>query len=612
MRIAAGGWDADVWVWDTVAGAEFGRFPGWDYTRVTRDDIDYVTRCDKGCVQSLAFFPDGRRLAIGSFDKTVRVIDIETGVLRACLHGHTDWVTALSLHPVSGRPVSASRDGTVRVWDVDSGREISRWEVGQALHSLAISPDGRWCACGSSEGEVQVRDLDTGKRRFRLRGHTSLVSGIAFDPRGERLVTASWYGPIRVWDAATGSRVTLMESHLDPALAMDHPVLHMAGEAKVTAVAFDPGGTRLFSAAEDGTVRVWEAATGAERACLRGHEGRVTCLTTAPAARFVASGARDNTVRLWDAGAMNPRGALHDHEDAVWSIAFAAAAPVFATGGYDGAARVWSAATGEPLACFRVPGSFVAVALDAQGRTLAVGRERRGSASAEAEAVEVWDIATGTLLVRFDALAAGEAGIGIAPDGNRVVLVSGKGAIQIRSVRTGAILASHDCNRIVSSVALDSCGRQVVLGTREGEVVIWESDTGWELVCKNRAHAIIQYVQFDPQDRWVVSETVYHRVFVHDARTGECLQESSKGGLFNQEVETVIEQGQRGPVGWFPLPLNNRVLNVWASDATRTMWAGAAGNHVVLLKLEGDLTGQVRPTAANWSSCSARVVMPSP
>jgi WD40 repeat protein len=207
-------------------------------------------------VRDIAWSADGRLLATASRDGTARVYDASSGRQLCVLPCDGAMVESVSFSPDAARLATAGRDQVVRVWDVASGEPVRRLTGARdAGRQVAWSPDGSRIAATFRDQAVRVWEADTGRLVHELSGHTGDVWGVAWAPDGSRLATASHDRTVIVWDAATGAATTVLTGHTE----------------FVEGVAWAPDGACLATGSGDHTARTWDARTGALRLLLRGH-----------------------------------------------------------------------------------------------------------------------------------------------------------------------------------------------------------------------------------------------------------------------------------------------------------------------------------------------------
>jgi WD40 repeat protein len=289
-----------------------------------------ILKGSTGAVSSVSFSPDGSRIVSGSANGTVRVWDSQTGNPIGNPMTEPSEVNSVSFSPNGSRIVSGSANGTVRVWNATSGELLTTLEGHIArVFSVSFSPNGSRIVSGSADSTVRVWNSHTGNPIGDPIRHDKFVSSVSFSPDGSRIVSGSWDDKVRVWDAVSGGLLKTLVGHT----------------SYVFSVSFSPDGSRIVSGSGDKTVRVWNSHTGALIRTLTGHTDWVISVSFSPDGSHIVSGSADKTVRVWDVVSGGLLSTLVGHTDVVYSVSFSPEGSRIVSGSGDNTVQVWSRGT---------------------------------------------------------------------------------------------------------------------------------------------------------------------------------------------------------------------------------------------------------------------------
>jgi WD40 repeat protein/tRNA A-37 threonylcarbamoyl transferase component Bud32 len=466
----------------------------------------------QGQLNSVAWSPDGRKLATTSNDRTAKVWDASTGRVLLTLRGEAAAFNA-AWSPDGSKLATASNELAAMVWDAKTGRELSALRGHQNIvFGIAWSPDGSKLATASADQTAKVWQVGTGRELLTLRGHQNQILAVAWSPDGSKLATACVDHTAKVWDSSTGRELLTLRGHQSP----------------VRSIAWSPDGSKLATASDDQTAKVWEAGTGVELLTLRGGVYTVACSQDG---HKLATASLDRTATIWDSATGRQLQILRGHQGFIKSVAWSPDGSKLATASDDKTAAVWEAG-GHELLSLRSVG---AVSWSADGRTLA--------AASDNYTVREWEAQTGRELHSLRVDKDSVYDIAWSPDGSRLATASNDKTPKVWNVGTGReVLTLRGHQNSVTGIAWSPDGRKLATASLDQTARVWDGGSGRELLIL-RSQTRLTSIEWSPDGRKLATtglertNEVNYEAAVWEASTGRRL---------------LTLRGARSDIAWSP------------------------------------------------------------
>jgi WD40 repeat protein len=518
-RLASASWDCTVRIWDTMTAQELRRI-----------DIKESDR-----LWGLAMGPDGKVLAVCA-GKRISLIDASNGKRLGTLSGHIDKVNSVAFSPDGKRLASGSDDRTAILWDVPKLEleQVLKGRHDGPITSLAFSPDGDHLATASWDKTVCIWPVHDMHEPKLLRGHTDRVYGVAYSPLGNGLASASGDWTVRLWQPPGDEPTLCLGVYTDtsrriaftnvpgqlpevPKKANDvrvqtgRPEAIQASGSMTTGMAISRDGRLLATASSDQLIRLWDRNSRQFIRELKGHTDRVSGICFTPDDKQLLSSSWDGTVRLWnvDSGLEESQG---DHHRRINAVACSPDGKLVATASADGAVYLWpitdlthpsvrgqhgneksdlndiafspdgkwlaSASTDNSVALWDVHGPAAPRLLTGHDKTvfrIAFSPDGKQLASASSDhTIKLWNVESGAEIGQFRGCEDTVLGIAFHPHGKRLASASWDGAVKLWDVELRQETVSTKFDQCPTRVAFSPDGTQLVIGSLNGAVFFWD------------------------------------------------------------------------------------------------------------------------------------------
>ncbi|KAK6850547.1 WD40-repeat-containing domain protein [Apiospora arundinis] len=433
------------------------------------------------------------------------VVDDKWNNCRQTLEGHSNDVNSVTFSPNGQLVASASKDGTVKVWNAVTGAEQQTLDGhGDCVNLVAFSPNGRLVASASND-----------------KATAGPIWSVVFSHNSQLVASASGDKTVKLWNAETGEQVRTLKGH----------------DKRVNSVAFSPNGKLVASASNDGTVKLWNAETGEQVRTIKGHGGRANSVAFSPDGKLVASASGDQKVKLWDVETGEQVRTIKGHGRRVNSVAFSSDGKLVASASDDKTVKLWDAARGKEVQTFEGHGYRVnSVAFSPDGKLVA--------SASDDKMVKLWDATTGQKRLK--------------PEGHGVASASGDKTVKLWDASTGEegqTFKGH--TESVWSVAFSPNGLIVASASRDKMVKLWDAKIGKVVQTLKGHSSSVNSVAFSPDGKLVVSASWDKTVKVWEVQTGQELQTTYIGTTsstlsFSADSSSILTDLGAIPVGSQP------------------------------------------------------------
>ncbi len=485
------------------------------YGMTHRDRLSIKAHADE--MHAMAVSADGRHIITASDDGTARVFDALSGacVLTLTEHASTipslnsrpSWIQSVAISADNRRIVTGDVDHTLTVWDATSGKEQrilgpksrdSSLGAGYFTAHVAITANGRRVAATDGANSAKIWDTGSGAELVTLNGAVERLTSISFSPDGTRVIAGSEGRSAFVWDAVTGRVLLTLKGHV--------PIL-----AKV---AYSADGARIAAIDGPQTAIIYDAKNGTEITSLVGHSSPITSIAFCPDGRRIVTGSKDHSAEVWDIASGKSLTQLVGHDEAVCAVAVCADSGQIVSGSIDGVVKVWDTTT-EQVHDILQRGADNADGTSAFPNYIVAGTNRKG--------LRVCDLSTGRTVREFKGHVGMIDSVRFSPDNKRIATGGHDSTAKVWDADTGKCLLNlTGFKTIVSSVDVSYSSNRVVTSCG-GVGQVWDATTGKLLRTFGGQKFYTQNVLIAPDGNRLYYSDLSGRAVIADLATGAIL-----------------------------------------------------------------------------------------
>ncbi|KAK7928370.1 hypothetical protein PG985_005368 [Apiospora marii] len=517
--LASGSRDDTVRLWDAITGTHLQTLEGHGSP-----------------VNAVAFSPDGQILASGSWSKTIRIWNVPTGAPLKTLESDSAWVGVVAFSLDSEWLASASEE-SIQVWNLNTGTERRETFLIDGFDAIAFSPDMRLASIGFGV-TIQLANIATGRHQYVLTGHHAPIRSIAFSPDGNFIASGSDDHTVRLWNTGDGTQKSKIDGH---------------GNA-VIAVAFSPNG-QLLTSASSRTVKIWDTATGTQQSTLV-HDGpKIRTIAFSPDSQDLAITVsnRDTTIQLLENRQVTPEKNRDQHES-VRAMVLSPDGQLVAAASRDKTVRLWDTSTWSSR---RMDGDdnydVLQVTFSPDSKQLASFHDSRWG-----DSTWIWDVENGTNKQTFDDDNGLVRAVAYSPDG-QLVASGVSDTLKVYEAMTGVCLYTlEDHGGLIGAIVFSHDSQSLASWSEDETIRLWDMETGLSRhVIRVSSSHVQSKLLFSPDSKLIA--------LIGQDRGMGCWDKAT--GAQHWKFHDMVRNGANGSVSAAAFSPNNRLLATVKRDS---------------------------------------------
>ena len=437
--------------------------------------------------------------------------------------GHSDLIESAVYSPDGQKILSASRDNTIKEWDLDNRNSLRTYQGHKGyVFSAVYSADGQKILSASMDGTIKEWDVSSGTCLRTYQGHKRGVNKAVYSADNQKILSVSWDETIKEWDVARGGCMRTYQGHKD----------------NVTSVLYSADGQKILSASWDGTIKEWDTISGKCLQTYQGHKGYVTSAVYSADGQKILSTSWDGTIKEWDKFSGTCMRTYKGHESVVCNALYKTESKKIISASDDGTIKEWDTETGVCLRTYQGHESYV------RSAAYSVDGEKILSASWD-RTIKEWDTISGTCLHTYQGHKSNIKSAIFSSDGQKILATSDDNTIIEWDTISGTCLhIYHGHISFVYSAVYSGDGQKILSASRDNTIKEWDTETGTCLRTYQGHKDTVISALYSADGQKILSASWDHTIKEWDTVSGACLR-TYQGDRISPKIPLYSADGQK-------------------------------------------------------------------